>query len=424
MDMGEKIDLDRMGQMAREATRKLARATTEQKNGALYTIADALDANTERILVANRLDLEEGRANGLNESLLDRLSLQGRLAAIAQDVRQVAKLPDPVGEIFDETTMPNGLQVSKRRTPIGVLGLIYEARPNVTVDVAVLAIKTGNCGILRGGSEMFRSSTILVEIIRETLEGCGLPANSIQLIPSTDRKYVLDLLQLHRFVDLIIPRGGASLHEFCREHAKMPVLTGGIGVVHIFVDESADLDAALDIVENAKVQRPSVCNALDTLLVHENVATKFIPRVIERLSTRGVTFRLDSGAMQTLTRTDDNRIAAAGPDEWDTEWLSLVLGIKTVVGLDEAIEHIHAHSTGHTESILTRNEANAARFLDEVDSAAVMVNASTRFNDGGQLGLGAEAAISTQRLHARGPVGLHELCSYKWVVVGDNHVRP
>jgi glutamate-5-semialdehyde dehydrogenase len=424
MSMGEKIDLDRMGQMAREAARKLARATTAQKNGALYAIADALDANTERILVANRQDLEEGRANGLSTSLLDRLSLQGRLATIAQDVRQVAKLPDPVGEVFDETTMPNGLRVSKRRTPIGVLGLIYEARPNVTVDVAILAIKTGNCGILRGGSEMIHSSMILVEIIRETLEGCGLPADAIQLIPSTDRKYVLELLQLHRYVDLIIPRGGASLHDFCREHAKMPVLTGGIGVVHIFVDESADLDAALDIVENAKVQRPSVCNALDTLLVHENVATGFIPRVIERLSARGVTFRLDPRAMHTMNQTDDNRIAPAGPGDWDTEWLSLVLGIKTVTGLDEAIEHTQAHSTGHTESILTRNEANAARFLDEVDSAAVVVNASTRFNDGGQLGLGAEAAISTQRIHARGPVGLRELCSYKWVVVGDNHVRP
>lgn len=422
--MDEKIDLNRMGQVAREAARKLARATAEQKNGALYAIADALDANTERILIANRQDLEAGRANGLSTSLLDRLSLQGRLAAIAQDVRQVARLPDPVGEVFDESTLPNGLRVSKRRTPIGVLGLIYEARPNVTVDVAVLAIKTGNCGILRGGSEMLRSSVTLVEIIRETLERCGLPADAIQLIPSTDRKYVLELLQLHRYVDLIIPRGGASLHEFCREHARMPVLTGGIGVVHIFVDESADLDAALDIIENAKVQRPSVCNALDTLLVHENVATKFIPHVIERLGARSVTFRLDPGAIRTLPNADDSRIAPAGPDDWDIEWLSLVLGIKIVVDLDEALDHIQAHSTGHTESILTCNEANAARFLDEVDSSAVMVNASTRFNDGGQLGLGAEAAISTQRLHARGPVGLRELCSYKWVVVGDNHVRP
>ncbi len=419
------IDLNRMGQLAREASRKLGRATTEQKNGALYAIADALDANSERILAANLQDVEEGRANGLNAALLDRLSLQGRLAAIAQDTQQVAKLPDPVGEVFEDSVLPNGLKVSKRRTPLGVLGIIYEARPNVTVDVAALAIKTGNAAILRGGSEMLRSSTILVSVIREALQDCGLPADAIQLIESTDRRYVGDLLKLHQYVDMIIPRGGQSLHQFCRDNSTIPVITGGIGICHLYVDQSADLDAAVEVIHNAKTQRPSVCNALDTILVHENVATGFLPRVIERLGASGVTFRLDPRAWNVLGEpSGDNRLAPAGPNDWDTEWLSLVLGAKVVSGLDEAIAHIQAHSTAHSDGILTREEDNAARFVDEVDSAAVYVNASTRFTDGGQLGLGAEIAISTQKLHARGPMGLRELTTYKWVIYGDNHVRP
>jgi glutamate-5-semialdehyde dehydrogenase len=422
--MTEPIDLNQMGQRAKAAARILARATTEQKNAALYAIADGLDAKAERILAANRQDLDEGRANGLTDALLDRLSLQNRLTSIAKDVRQVARLPDPVGEVFDETVRPNGLRVSKRRTPLGVLGIIYEARPNVTVDVAALALKTSNAAILRGGSETLRSNTALVGVLREALANCGLPADSIQFVESTDRRYVGELLRLHQYVDMIIPRGGQSLHQFCRENSTIPVITGGIGICHLFVDQSADLDAAIEVIHNAKTQRPSVCNALDTILVHDGVAAGFIPRVVERLGASGVTFRLDPRAWAVMPDpSGDARLAPAGPDDFDTEWLSLILCVKVVSGLDEAMEHIYAHSTAHSDGILTRDEANATRFVDEIDSAAVFVNASTRFNDGGEFGLGAEIAVSTQKLHARGPMGLRELTTYKWVVYGDNHVR-
>jgi glutamate-5-semialdehyde dehydrogenase len=423
-EQSKQIDLKSIGQLARSAGRNLARATTEQKNGALYAIADVLDAHTEPILAANRQDLDEARANGLSAAMLDRLSLQGRLAGIARDVRQVAKLPDPVGEIFEASELPNGLKVSKRRTSLGVLGVIYEARPNVTVDVAALALKTGNAVILRGGSETLRSNTALVGVIREALHNCGLPADGVQFIESTDRKYVGELLKLYQYVDMIIPRGGQSLHQFCRENSTIPVITGGIGICHLFVDTTADLDAAIEVIHNAKTQRPSVCNALDTILVHESVDQSFIPRVIERLGASGVTFRLDPRAWDALGQpSSDSRLLPAGPEDFDTEWLSLVLGIKIVSGLDEAIAHIEAHSTAHSDGILTHDEANATRFVDEVDSAAVYVNASTRFTDGGELGLGAEIAVSTQKMHARGPMGLRELTTYKWVIYGENHVR-
>ncbi len=422
--MTEPLDLNAMGQLARTAARKLALTSTDQKNAALCAIADALDANSASILGANKQDIDEGRTNGLNAALLDRLSLQGRLAGIAQDTRQVAKLPDPVGETFDAAVLPNGLKISKRRTPIGVLGVIYEARPNVTVDVAALSIKTGNAAILRGGSETLRSNVALVEVIRKALDGCGLPADAVQLITSADRRYVNELLKLHQYVDMIIPRGGESLHRLCRENSTIPVITGGIGICHLYVDESADQAPAVEVIHNAKTQRPTVCNALDTILVHERIAAGFLPRVIERLGASGVTFRLDPAAWQVVNWPDDNRLSPAGPNDFDTEWLSLVLGVKIVTGLDEAIAHVQAHSTGHSDGILTHNEANATRFVDEIDSAAVYVNASTRFTDGGQFGLGAEIAISTQKLHARGPMGLRELTTYKWVVYGENHVRP
>jgi glutamate-5-semialdehyde dehydrogenase len=424
--MTEQINLNEMGQRARAAGRKLARATTDQKNAALYAIADALEANSDSILAANQQDLADGRANGLTDALLDRLSLQGkRLAGIVSDVRQVAKLPDPVGEVIESSVLPNGLKISKRRTPLGVLGVIYEARPNVTVDVATLAFKTGNAAIMRGGSETLRSNVELVRVIRKALEGCGLLADSIQLIESTDRRYVGELLKLHDYVDMIIPRGGEGLHRFCRENSTIPVITGGIGICHLYVDTSADQEAAVEVIHNAKTQRPSVCNALDTILVKDDIAAGFIPRVIERLGASGVTFRLDPKAWDVLGQpTGDSHLQPAGPNDWDTEWLSLILGIKIVSGLDEAIEHIQAHSTAHSDGILTRDEANATRFVDEIDSAAVYVNASTRFTDGGQFGLGAEVAVSTQKMHARGPMGLRELTTYKWIVYGDYHVRP
>ncbi|PJF22549.1 MAG: glutamate-5-semialdehyde dehydrogenase [Phototrophicales bacterium] len=415
------INLIEMGQRAKEASFQLSKLSTEQKNTVLLAIADALEANAEEILEANRLDLADGRANGLSDALLDRLDLQNRLKGIAADVRNVATLPDPVGQILDERVLENGLKVSRRRTPIGVLGVIYEARPNVTVDVATLAFKTGNAVILRGGKETLRSNMALVNILRDTMIAHGVPQDVIQYINSTDRRYVGELLKLHDYVDMIIPRGGNSLHNFCREHSTIPVITGGIGICHLFVDASADQEAALKIIHNAKTQRPSVCNALDTLLVHESIAVEFLPRVVAHLGKDGVTFRAEKQAYDLVQQ--DEKVSLAQEGDFDTEWLSLILGLKVVSSLDEAIQHIRQHSTFHSDGILTQDMDNANRFLAEVDSAAVYVNASTRFTDGSALGLGAEVAISTQKLHARGPMGLEELTTYKWIIIGNGHVR-
>ncbi len=415
--------LQEMGQHARRAARQLARATTDQKNAALAALADRLMADRADILIANAQDVTAAQANGLSPAMIDRLTLnESRLNGMASDLRNVATLPDPVGEIFEASTLPNGLAIHKQRVPIGVLGVIYEARPNVTMDVAGLALKTGNAVILRGGSETLNSNRALVAVIQQALKESGLPADAVQFIDDADRARVTELLQLDEYVDMIIPRGGAGLHQFCREHSRMPVITGGIGICHLFVDESVDIEAALKIIYNAKIQRPTVCNALDTTLVHRAVAAEFLPRVVDHLGMAGVTFRADASAQSFLAA--DPRVSPAGPDDFDTEWLSLVLGLKVVDSLDEAIAHITAHSTAHSDGILTRNDEHAARFIAEVDSAAVYVNASTRFTDGGQFGLGAEVAISTQRLHARGPMGLRELTTYKWVVVGNGHVRP
>jgi len=412
-----------MGRRARAAARPLARASADQKNAGLAALADRLMADRAEILAANAKDVSAAQADQLSPAMLDRLTLdEARLAGMASDLRNVAALPDPVGQVFDATTLPNGLAVHKQRVPIGVLGVIYEARPNVTVDVAGLALKTGNAVILRGGSETLNSNRALVAAVHRALVESHLPADAVQFVDDADRARVTELLALDEYVDMIIPRGGAGLHRFCREHSRIPVITGGIGICHLFVDESADLDAALNVIYNAKVQRPTVCNALDTALVHRAVAAGFLPRLVDYLGAAGVTFRADVSAQPFLPA--DPRVAPAGPDDFDTEWLALVLGVKVVASLDEAIAHITAHSTGHSDGILTRQDAHAERFIAEVDSAAVYVNASTRFTDGGQLGLGAEVAISTQRLHARGPTGLRELTTYKWVIVGAGHVRP
>ncbi|MBZ0281882.1 MAG: glutamate-5-semialdehyde dehydrogenase [Anaerolineae bacterium] len=417
------INLTDMGKRARIAAQGLARATTEQKNAAILAIADALEANTESILAANRLDLADAQANGVDSSWMkDRLDLEKRMAGMIADVRKVANLNDPVGKVIEARMLDNGLQVSKRRTPIGVLGVIYEARPNVTIDVAVLTLKTGNAAILRGGKEVMRSNLILIETLRGALEASGLPTDAVQYIESTDRKYVGEMLKMHQYIDMIIPRGGAALHDFCRQNSTIPVITGGLGICHLFVDETADLDAALAIIHNAKTQRPAVCNSLDTALVHHNIAAQFLPRVVEHLGKDGVTFRAEPRAMKILS--DSTHVQPAGEDDFDTEWMALILGIKVVDGLDQAMEHIHLHSTQHSDGILTQNMDHATRFVDEVDSAAVFVNASTRFNDGSALGLGAEIAVSTQKLHARGPMALEELTTYKWIVIGDGHVRP
>ncbi|MFL7870420.1 MAG: glutamate-5-semialdehyde dehydrogenase [Anaerolineales bacterium] len=415
-----------MGKQARKAARILGRTETARKNAVLISLADAILAQSDQILAANAQDIADGEHAGLTPALIDRLTLNpDRLDGIANELRNTALLPDPVGETFEETRMPNGLQVSKQRVPLGVLGVIYESRPNVTVDVSGLALKSGNAAILRGGSETLRSNQALVAVIRDVLGRHNLPQDAIQFIADPDRARVMELLQLYEYVDILIPRGGPQLHQFCRENSRIPVITGGIGICHLYVDESANLEAALSVVHNAKTQRPSVCNALDTLLVHQNVAADFLPRLVAFLGLDGVTFRADQSALTAWTDDDQpSSVAAAGPDDFDTEWLSLVLGLKVVSGLDEAIAHIEEHSTAHSDGILTQNEAHARRFVAEVDSAAVYVNASTRFTDGSQLGLGAEVAISTQRLHARGPMALRELTTYKWVIIGQNHVRP
>ncbi|MGW8249780.1 MAG: glutamate-5-semialdehyde dehydrogenase [Anaerolineales bacterium] len=416
-----------IGKNARAASKTLAQATTDQKNAVLLSMAERLASLEQEILAANRVDVSQGEAAGLSHAVLDRLRLDsGRLSGMADDLRSVSVLPDPVGEVFDQASMPNGLQVHKQRVPLGVLGVIYEARPNVTVDVAGLAIKTGNAVVLRGGSETINSNIALVRLIRSALEENSLPADAVQFIDDPDRQRVLELLQMQDYIDMLIPRGGAGLHQFCRENSRIPVITGGIGICHLYVDESADLQAALRVIRNAKIQRPTVCNALDTLLVHQAVADDFLPDLVSLLEKDEVEFRADKSAQQALRVLDGSlpaSVSPAGAGDFDTEWLSLVLGLRVVSGLDQAIEHIAQHSTGHSDGILTRDDDHARQFVAEVDSAAVYVNASTRFTDGSQLGLGAEVAISTQRLHARGPMGLRELTTYKWVIVGDNHVR-
>ena len=422
-----------MGKRARQAADRLAFAPSSQKNAALECMADTLLAHQEAILAANQADLEAGERNGLPAALLDRLMLNpARLAGIVGDLRALVHLPDPVGESFEASALSNGLRIHKQRVPIGVLGVIYEARPNVTVDVAGLAVKTGNAAILRGGSETMNSNRELASAIRQALEESGLPADVIQGVSDPDRVHVLELLHLDESVDMIIPRGGAGLHEFCRRNSHIPVITGGIGICHLFVDASADLEKALPVIYNAKVQRPSVCNALDTVLVHQSVAAEFLPRIVAHLSPAGVSFRAEPRAQAYLHHPDLASdpatpllpgVLPAGPEDFDTEWLSLVLGLKVVNDLEEAIAHIRQHSTAHSDGILTEEAAHARRFVERVDSGVVYVNASTRFTDGAQLGLGAEVAVSTQRLHARGPLGLRELTTYKWVVEGDYHVR-
>jgi glutamate-5-semialdehyde dehydrogenase len=417
------INLIDMGKRAKAASYALAKATTAQKNTALLAIAAALEFNHESILAANAQDIADARANGTDEIWIrDRMDLAKRMHSVVEDVRKVAELPDPVGIAFDSKTLDNGLKVSKRRTPVGVLGVIYEARPQVTVDVASLALKSGNAVILRGGKEVLRSNNELVRVLSEALVANGLPADAFQFIDSPERQYVGDMLKLHQYIDMIIPRGGNALHTYCRENSTIPVIIGGMGICHLYVDESADFDDALAVIHNAKTQRPAVCNALDTLLVNRAVAGDFLPRVVEHLSKDGVTFRAEPRARALLN--GDASVMDAGPEDFDIEWMSLVLGLKVVDNLDDAIEHIHQHSTQHSDGILTQNMEHANRFLDEVDSAAVYVNASTRFTDGSALGLGAEIAISTQKLHARGPMALQELTTYKWIIIGEGHIRP
>lgn len=417
------INLPAIAAKAQQAKYAMATASAQQKNRVLKAIETNLINAKEAILAANRDDLDLAKANGLSESLQERLSLQNRFSDLLADIGTLVSLEDPVGQIFDSITLPNGLERAKMRSPIGVLGVIYESRPNVTVDVSLLAIKSGNCAILRGGSETLHSNKALVDAVQKALQAEGLPKEAIQLIESTDRAHVEHLLKLHTYIDLIIPRGSNTLQQFCREHSTIPVITGGIGICHLYVDASAQLEPSLKVILNSKTRRPTVCNALDTLLVHKTHADNFIPKVIAALQPLGVQFKLDERAFKAASSNITSCSKAESAD-WDTEWLSLILGIKVVDDLDEAITHIQCHSTNHSDGILTENQKQADKFVHAIDSAAVYVNASTCFTDGGQFGLGGEVAISTQKLHARGPMGLQELTSYKWILHGNYQTRP
>jgi len=417
--------IEKICQQAKAASKTLASVSTADKNAALNKIADQLWSERVEILTANQQDLTLAIENSMTPALQDRLMLnEKRLSAIIDDLRNVVQLDDPVGKKFNESELPNGLHIYNRRVPLGVLAVIYEARPNVTVDVAGLALKSGNCAILRGGSETIHTNRALAGAIRRGLDGSAIPAEAIQLIAETDRKLVLELLQMDDYIDMVIPRGGAGLHEFCRTNSRIPVITGGIGICHLFVDETADLPRSAEVIQNAKVQRPSVCNALDTVIIHRKVAKDFLPLLIEKLAQEGVSFRADEAVMELIKDRYNSFVFPAEPNDFDTEWLSLVLGLKIVDTMDEAIEHIAVHSTHHSDGILTSDPDHARQFVETVDSAAVYVNASTRFTDGSQLGLGAEIAISTQRLHARGPMALNELTTYKWVIEGNYNTRP
>ena len=419
-------ELVERGKAARAASRKLARLSTDIKDQALLNIADALVASVkEDVLEANGRDYQNAKANGLTEALLDRLLLTPeRLESIAGDVRVVAALPDPVGEFFDMRTLPNGLLAGKKRVPLGVVGAIFESRPNVTVEISALCLKSGNACVLRGGSETIHSNTALAKLIRHAIADAGVPADALQFIDSTDRALVEAMLKMREYIDLLVPRGGPELIRFVAENATMPVITGGIGVCHTYVDRSADLDKAVAIAYNAKVQRPTVCNALDTLLVHSEVAPTYLPRVAQEWTRAGVELRCDRRALSILGPDQELKLVPATEEDWGKEFLSLVASVKVVDSVDEALEHIERYGSGHSEAILAEDYSVAMRFLDEVDAAAVYVNASTRFTDGAQLGLGAEVGISTQKFHARGPMGLKEMTSYKWIVLGSGQIRP
>ncbi|ATF54539.1 TPA: glutamate-5-semialdehyde dehydrogenase [Morganella morganii] len=415
--------LEQMGKAAKAASWALAQLSGKQKNQALTRIADLLEQNSAPILAANELDIAKAREQGTSEAMLDRLLLtQARLESIAADVRKVCQLADPVGEVIDGGVLESGLRLERRRVPLGVVGVIYEARPNVTVDVASLCLKTGNAVILRGGKETHNTNVAMVSVIQQALSECGLPQAAIQAIDTPDRALVNELLKMDRYVDILIPRGGAGLHRLCREQSTIPVITGGIGVCHIFVDETADLHKTLPVIRNAKVQRPSVCNAVETLLVHEKVAAEFLPLLSDHMAADNVTLHADPAAL-ALLKNGPAKTEAVTEAQLSDEWLSLDLNVVIVKDIDGAIEHIRHYGTQHSESILTQSMSQADYFVSNIDSSAVYVNASTRFTDGGQFGLGAEVAVSTQKLHARGPMGLAALTTYKWIGVGDHTIR-
>ena len=410
--------LEEMGALAKQAARKLAVAGS-QKDKALEAIADALIAHTQEILAANGEDLDAARANGMSQSLLDRLALnEKRIQGMAQGVRQVAAQPDPVGQALEGSLRPNGLRIEKVSVPLGVVGMIYEARPNVTADAAALCLKAGNAVILRGGKEAFRSNRAIAQVMRQAVESAGLPADSIQLVEDTSRASSVEMMGLTGYLDVLIPRGGAGLIRTVVENSRVPVIETGVGNCHVYVDDAADTDMAVNIIFNAKTSRPSVCNAIETVLVHKDAAQRVLPAVKAKLDEKQVEIRGCERTCQILSGC-----TPATEEDWSTEYLDYILAVKVVDSLDEAMDHIARYSSGHSECIVTENYAHAERFLNEVDSAAVYVNASTRFTDGGEFGLGAEVGISTQKLHARGPMGVRQLTSQKFIIRGSGQIR-
>jgi glutamate-5-semialdehyde dehydrogenase len=409
---------------AKAASRALARLDAERKNGALFAMAAALEEHEDAILEANERDLEAGRANDLSSALIDRLKLTPeRLAGIASDVRAIAALPDPVGEVIDGHRIAEGLDMRKVRVPLGVVAVVYEARPNVTIDCSALCLKSGNAIVLRGSSMAANSNAVLAGVAARAVESVGLPAAAVSIVSGGDRDELRQLATQDGVVDLIIPRGGEGLKHALKEHATVPVLYAASGNCHLYVDASADLDDAVAIAVNAKVQRPGVCNAIETLLVHSEIAGDYLPRALAELRERGVELRVD-GRSKALAGPLADSLLDATEEDWATEFLALVLAVRVVDTVDEAIEHVNQYGSGHSEAIVTGSTGSARRFTQGVDAAAVYVNASTRFTDGGQFGMGAEIGNSTQKLHARGPIGLRELCSFKYVVEGDGQVRP
>ena len=412
--------LEMQGLAAKNASRVLSIAGTAQKNAALEAIAAALESRQGEILSANQADMEAAKAAGMRPALQDRLALdEGRIAGIVDGVRQVAALPDPIGETTKMSVRPNGLTIGRRRVPLGVIGIIYEARPNVTVDAAALCLKSGNTVILRGGKEAFRSNQAFVSVMRDALESAGLPRDCVALVTDTTRQSAAELMNLTEYLDVLIPRGGAGLIKNVVENARVPVIQTGVGVCHVYVHGEADLDMAARIIHNAKTSRPSVCNAAECLLVDRAVARDFLPMAWDLLQTKNVQLR---GCPETRAILGDFVVPASEAD-WDTEFGDYILAVKVVGSLDEAVDFINVHGTGHSEAIVTDNYFAAQQFLDQVDAAAVYVNASTRFTDGNEFGLGAEIGISTQKMHARGPMGLEELTSSKFVIYGTGQIR-
>lgn len=418
-------ELEEKAAQAKLASKRLSFVPAGVKNEALLAIAKALLDKEDIILRNNEKDYKEAEASGMSAAMLDRLMLDSkRIKGISEDVKTVAALPDPVGEIIEERTLPNGLDLSKRRVPLGVIGAIYESRPNVTVDISVLCLKSGNAVILRGGKESARSNLALAGTVQEAAYRSGIPAGAVQFIESPDRSLVDRLLKMKEYIDLVIPRGGAALIKFVKDNAAMAVVAGGIGVCHLYVDRTADIAKAAAITYNAKVQRPTVCNALDCVLVHKDIAVGFLPVMAKNLAKAEVELHCDHRSLGILKSTAGLSIRPALDDDWGREYLSLVMAVKVVDSLDEALQHIDRYGSGHSEAIVSEDENSIQRFLNEVDAACVYANASTRFTDGAQFGLGAEIGISTQKFHARGPMALREITSYKWCIRGNGQVRP